>query len=73
MLYDSLGKLLEDTVHISALSRPQTLQEANMAAMTGDEKGQVRIPLHSLHWNGWGGGKEKIKKVKTFSFNPYPL
>lgn len=50
---DRLRKLLEDSVHISALSRPQTLQETNMAAVTGDEQGKVGILLHCLHWNGF--------------------
>lgn len=48
---DRLCKLLKDSVHVSALSWPQTLQEANMAAVTGNEQGQVRILLYCLHWN----------------------
>lgn len=50
---DRLCKLLEDSVHISAMARPQTLQETNMAAVTGDEQGQVGVLLHCLHWNGF--------------------
>lgn len=50
---DRLCKLLEDSVHISAMTRPQTLQETNMAAVTGDEQGQVGVLLHCLHWNGF--------------------
>lgn len=49
---DGLCKLLEDSVHISALSWPQTLQEANVASMAGYKQGQVRVLLHCLHWNG---------------------
>ena len=52
MFNDGLSKLLEDSVHVRALSRPQALEETNMAAMTGDEQGQVGILLHCLHWNG---------------------
>lgn len=49
---DRLDKLLEDAVHVSPLSRPQALEETDVASVTGDEKGQVGILLHSLHWNG---------------------
>lgn len=49
---DRLGKLLENSVHVSALSRPQALKETNMAAITGNDHGQVGILLHRLHRNG---------------------
>lgn len=55
LLDDGLGKLLEDSVHVGALSGPQALQEANVAAVAGDEQGQVGILLHGLHWNGCKG------------------
>ena len=51
-LDDRLSKLLEDSVHVGAPSRPQALQETNMAAVAGNEQGQVGILLHCLHWNG---------------------
>lgn len=55
LLEDGLGELLEHSVHISALSWPQALQEANVAAMACDEQRQVGILLHHLHWDGCGG------------------
>lgn len=57
MFNDCLSKLLKDSVHVCALSRPQALKETNMAAVTGDEHGQVRILLHRLHWDGCKGNK----------------
>lgn len=54
-LYDGLGKLLKHTVHVSALSRPKALQEANVAPVTCDEKGHVGVLLRGFHWNGMGG------------------
>lgn len=52
---DCLSKLLEDSVHVCALSRPQALKKTNMATVTGNEQGKVRILLHCLHWNGCKG------------------
>lgn len=52
---DSLGELLEHSVHVGALPRPQPLQEADVAAVTRDEQRQVGILLHHLHWDGCGG------------------
>lgn len=49
---DRLGKLPVDSVHVRALPRPQALQETDVAAVTGNEHGQVGILLHRLHWNG---------------------
>lgn len=49
---DGLGKLLKHSVHVSALPRPQPLQEADVAAVTCDEQRQVGILLHHFHWNG---------------------
>lgn len=54
---DRLGKLLEDPIHVGALAGPHALQEADVAAVTGDEEGQVGILLHSLHWNRFRGDK----------------
>lgn len=67
MFDDCFSELLEDSVHVSALPRPQTLQEANMAAVTGNEHGQVRILFHCLHWNGCRG-KKKYKSSFRFIF-----
>lgn len=63
MLDDRLSKLLEDSVHVRALSRPQALEETDMAAVTGDEQGQVGILLHRLHGNGWKAKNRTIKIV----------
>ena len=57
MLDDGLGKLPEHTIHVSALAGPHALQEADVAPVTGDQEGQVRVLLHRLHWNGWRGQK----------------
>lgn len=57
MFNDRLNELLEDSVHVRALSRPQALKETNMATVTGDEQGQVGILLDRLHWNGCKGYK----------------
>lgn len=54
---DCFSELLEDPVHVSALPRPQALEEANMAAVTRNKQGQVGILLHCLHWNGCKGDK----------------
>lgn len=59
ILDDGLGKLPEHTIHVGALTWPQALKEANMAPMTGDQQGQVRVLLHCLHWNGWIGEHRK--------------
>lgn len=55
---DGLGELLEHSVHVSALPRPQALQEADVAAVARDEQRQVGILLHCLHWNGCRGKGE---------------
>lgn len=52
---DGLGELLEHSVHVGALPRPQPLQEADVATVTRDEQRQVGILLHHLHWDGCGG------------------
>lgn len=57
---DGLCELLEHSVHVGALPRPQTLQEADVAAVTCDEQCQVGILLHHLHWNGCEGRKAKV-------------
>lgn len=53
VLDDGLSKLPEHTIHVGALTWPQALKEANMASVTGNQQGQVRVLLHRLHWNGW--------------------
>lgn len=67
VLDDGLSKLPEDSVHVGASARPQALQEANMAAMTCDQKSQVWVLLHCLHWNGCGNASKAsvfIKKTR---------
>lgn len=49
---DRLCVLLEDAVHVSALSRPQALQEPNVTSVTRNKQGQVRILLHCFYGNG---------------------
>lgn len=65
---DRLGKLLEDPIHVGALARPHPLQEADVATVTGDEEGQVGIPLHSFHRNCCRGqGRGRIIQASYFS------
>lgn len=71
LLKDGLGELLEHSVHISALSRPQPLQEANVAAVACDEQRQVGILLHRLHWDGCGGkAREDGERSRSTVENP---
>lgn len=65
---DGLGELLEHSVHVGALPRPQPLQEADVAAVARDEQRQVGILLHRLHWDGCGGeGREGKVRTREWS------
>lgn len=55
VLKHSTGELAKHSVHVGALPWPQTLQEANVAAVTGDEQGHIGVLLHRLHRKGWRG------------------
>lgn len=52
LLDDGAGELAEDAVHVGAPPWPHALQEANMAAVAGNEHGQVGVLLYCLHRDG---------------------
>lgn len=65
VLKHGTGELAKDSVHVGALPWPQTLQEADVAAVTGDEQGHIGVLLHRLHRKGMIGGKDIVRCVEA--------
>lgn len=55
VLNHGLHKLLEDSIHISRLSWPDTLQKTNVASIRSKDQSNIRILLSSFYWNSMTG------------------
>lgn len=72
MLDHGLHKLLEDSIHVSTLPGPDSLQKTNMASVRSKDQSHIRVLLSSFYWDSlrnrtelcvWGGGVGWGKEV----------
>lgn len=75
VLNHGLHELLEDSIHVSGLPWPDSLQKTNMASIRSKDQSNVRILLSSFYWNSLGkkggrGNREvgERKNIITTSF-----
>lgn len=60
MLDHGLHKLLEDSIHVSALPRPDSLQKTNMASIRSKDQSDIRVLLSSFYWDSLRNQSSKM-------------
>lgn len=61
MFKDGVRVLSEKAIHVAGVARQQPLQESNMAAVLGDDDGNVLTFLSLVQWNGYNRNKILLK------------